>query len=153
MLWLYITAQTHARIHTYTHTHTHTHTRTNTHTYTHYTSQFQNGAGNANVRPRQHLVHLLHQSSKTSRHYFFLIFRDKLACYKFRKVTKPDFPPKIYYFNFVISSLETDPAVSLFSVRSEVSAFLAYLVSLFVCLFVSFFLSLLHCFLMCWSTS
>jgi len=38
------------------------------------------------------------KSYHTSRHYFFLIFCNKLACYKCRKVTKPDFRRKIRNF-------------------------------------------------------
>ena len=39
------------RTHAHTHTHTHTLTHTHTHTHTHYTSEYQNGAGNANLLP------------------------------------------------------------------------------------------------------
>ena len=39
-----------------------------------------------------------HKSSHTSRHYFFLIFCNKLACSKCRKVTKPDFRRKLLNF-------------------------------------------------------
>ena len=38
------------------------------------------------------------KSSHTSRHYFFLIFCNKLACSKCRKVTKPDFAGKLSNF-------------------------------------------------------
>ena len=38
------------------------------------------------------------KSSHTSRHYFFLIFRNKLACSKCRKVTKPNFWKKSQFF-------------------------------------------------------
>ena len=41
---------------------------------------------------------LRHKSSHTSRHYFFLIFCNKLACSKCRKVTKPDFRRKLLNF-------------------------------------------------------
>ena len=41
---------------------------------------------------------LCDKSSHTSRHYFFLIFCNKLACFKCRKVTKPDFRRKIRNF-------------------------------------------------------
>ena len=48
------------------------------------------------------------KSSHTSCHYFFLIFCNKLACYKCRKVTKPDFPEKlsiIFYKQFFKKSV------------------------------------------------
>ena len=50
----------------------------------------------ASVRPLRPSVR--HKSSHTSHHYFFLLFCNKLACYKCRKVTKPDFCRKIRNF-------------------------------------------------------
>ena len=54
----------------------------------------------SSLRPLSSLLapSVSHKSSHTSRHYFFLIFCNKLACSKCRKVTKPDFRRKIRFF-------------------------------------------------------